>query len=403
MEVAPTKIFTVGYQSFATTWFQCSGVTLTNLDFQLATASYNPCSPIISVPAEILTIEPEWKACLNGIGAFYDPPYALTAASGFLQAPQTIVDPPAPNTPAQVGQSPQPPTAGPTGSTSTTQATEFLHHTVRSTVMETSIGPQSKSPPSSPSPSPSLAPTLPPMLTLGSHTIIPNTASAYIISTQTIFPGGPAVTVSGTTYSLPTSSSNYIVINGATSDLTAPIPVSTNELPSVLTLASVAITVNSAAAYVIGTQTLSPGGPPVTFSGMTYSLPLATNSATAEYLVINGITSTLPPVVPIATPSLDASSKALILDPSQTLSVGEVLTYRSEVVSLATGTGGIFNGTVVVISAGQTETVGLGRWITDALDPGNPFRGGGVAASAQRGKVWLLTGNVLAVALGRWW
>ncbi|KAH8601639.1 hypothetical protein B0O99DRAFT_588829 [Bisporella sp. PMI_857] len=46
------------------------------------TASYNPCSPILSAPPQVLTLNPEWSTCIQNIIAFWDPPSALTSASG---------------------------------------------------------------------------------------------------------------------------------------------------------------------------------------------------------------------------------------------------------------------------------------------------------------------------------
>ncbi|KAJ9641081.1 hypothetical protein H2201_008016 [Coniosporium apollinis] len=91
-----------------------------------------------------------------------------------------------------------------------------------------------------------------------------------IIAT-TLVPGGPAITISGTTLSL--ASATALVINGQISTLPHPTPAHTSALPP-LVYGSSTTTANSASAYVIGTQTLSPGGPAITVSGTLLGLAL---------------------------------------------------------------------------------------------------------------------------------
>jgi hypothetical protein len=467
-EISPFQYWTSNAQS---TWIDLA--ILTELDEYY----YNPCSPILSVPSRLFSIEPGWKSCSDGIIALYDPPYALTPASGVLQAPQTTIDSPPLSTPAEVGQSPQPETAMATSITTSTMRTVFAPVPVPSTAMFLTsqqsadppkstqalvssddppvpipivIGSQTISADSSgaivvgsltltagarpitisnipvslgsaiiviasstyaipapvPSPSPTPLADPPPVLTLGSDSFTGNAASAYIIGTQTLLPGGPAVAVSGITYSLP-SSSDYIVIDGTTSTFQAPNPQPSAKDPEVLTLGSDPITANSASAFVIGTQTLLPGGPAITISGNTYFLPSLTASATATYIVIDGTTSTLLAPTPVFTPTLDASSNALVLDPSQTLSVGEVLTYGSEVISLATAAGGVADGTVIVVSGTTTETEGLGAWIAGGMGiqttgAGIPFRGESARSVEGSWWLWLILGTLVYIFDSGW-
>jgi hypothetical protein len=201
------------------------------------------------------------------------------------------------------------------------------------------------------------------------------------------------VAVFGTTYSLPPSS-NYIVVDDATSTFQALDPQSSAKDPPVLTMGSDPVTANSASAFVIGTQTLAPGGPAITIAGISLSRPSFTASATAAYILVNGNTSTLLAPASVFIPTIDALSNALVLDPTQTLSVGDELTYGGEVVSLATSVGGIADGTVIVASGRTTETVGLGAWIAGGIGIqttglGVPFRGESARRSAE-GSWWLL-------------
>ncbi|KAF1851726.1 uncharacterized protein K460DRAFT_324885 [Cucurbitaria berberidis CBS 394.84] len=138
---------------------------------------------------------------------------------------------------------------------------------------------------------------LPPVLTIGTATITPNAQTNYIVSEQTLAPGGSAITVSGTTISL-TPSATALVINGKTSTLTPPLGVVyTTEMPAALTFHSHVYTANRAGYIVIGHgTTLIPGGNPITVDGTTLSLE---HAGTA--VVVQGTTSVLQPVTTVVT------------------------------------------------------------------------------------------------------
>lgn len=53
--------------------------------FSEYTVSYNPCSPTLSAPTEMLTIDAAWATCVTGIQGFFDPAYALSWADGLTQ------------------------------------------------------------------------------------------------------------------------------------------------------------------------------------------------------------------------------------------------------------------------------------------------------------------------------
>ena len=192
----------------------------------------------------------------------------------------------------------------------------------------------------------------------GSVTATPFIAGGYILATQIMSPGGNAVEVSGTTYSLATSG-NTVFINGKPTEYK-----SAAEAP--LTVGSQ--TFNAAAAsvtpLVIASQTLIPGGSAITVSGTTYSLPLSgTNS-----IIVNGQTISLVQTSGIAV--LSGNSQQLSFTPlssgivvaSQTLYPGEAITVNGETLSLATG------GSVVIVKSGEsTTTEGLGDYIWQGI------------------------------------
>jgi hypothetical protein len=73
-----------------------------------------------------------------------------------------------------------------------------------------------------------VATTLPSALTINGQTIAPNSQGDFVIGTQTLTPGGPAITVSGTPISL-APSATAIVVGGSTTALgSVIIPTFTN-------------------------------------------------------------------------------------------------------------------------------------------------------------------------------
>jgi hypothetical protein len=112
----------------------------------------------------------------------------------------------------------------------------------------------------------------------------PAASGAYVIADQTLSRGGSAIEISGTTYSLAPSGEN-VVVNGEA------IPLSvirmTSMQPATVVIGGVtAAPVSSGAYYVVEGQTLSPEGPAIEVSGVTYSLPKS-----GANVVINGATS----------------------------------------------------------------------------------------------------------------
>lgn len=115
---------------------------------------------------------------------------------------------------------------------------------------------------------------------IGGTTFVSNPATEYVIGSQTLVPGGPAIMVSGTPVSLALSASG-IIIGG----IPEPITLTSRHAAPTLTLGSSIMTANSASQYVIGTQTLVPGAPAITVAGTLISL-----SPMASDIVIGGIT-----------------------------------------------------------------------------------------------------------------
>ncbi|OCK83490.1 hypothetical protein K432DRAFT_290874 [Lepidopterella palustris CBS 459.81] len=117
--------------------------------------------------------------------------------------------------------------------------------------------------------------TTPPPLTIGNgvYTAIPGTGTTYLIGGSVLTPGG-IITVAGTTISL-APGATAVIVNGITSEL---LPTATITNAPLLTIGMATYTALSGTGttFVIGGQTLTPGGI-ITVSGTTISLsPSAT-------------------------------------------------------------------------------------------------------------------------------
>jgi hypothetical protein len=261
------------------------------------TITWDPCNPTLSVPTQLFTLNSLWSGCVQGIDAFYDPPYTLSPGNGLnppitpaaiqvppaqpittsVSAQPASVPPPAIATPTSI-PSPKAPPAQTTSSESPPPQPTKANDPPPS---PTSNDPPANNTPDSqdPAPSPvtvstytySLDPSTPSTTALvidgATSSIAPVGApspspSTFVVGSQTLVPGGSAATVSGTTYSLP-KSGNVVVVNGKTSALPSPSP----------------------SEYVIASQTLIAGGNPITVSGTTYSL-----ATTGDAVIINGVT-----------------------------------------------------------------------------------------------------------------
>ncbi|MCJ1263024.1 hypothetical protein MMC22_002894 [Lobaria immixta] len=155
-------------------------------------------------------------------------------------------------------------------------------------------------------------PRFAPILSIGSERLTANAASEYIVNGQTLSPAGSPIVVSGTTYSLADQASE-LVFNGVTSTLAANQQIN---LPSrrVLSIGSLLLTADAKSDYILDSQTLSPGGNPIVVSGTTYSL-----DPQASFLVINGVTSSLPAeqaAKPTPEPVIKVGSQYLTADPA---------------------------------------------------------------------------------------
>ena len=261
------------------------------------------------------------------------------------------------------------------------------------------------------------SPTGPPVLTVGQNTITANPSGHFVIGTETLSPGGPPITASGSTFSI-APSANIVVVNGITQTLAhAPAPTA----GPILTVGSQAITatlISGTPAYILGPdQTLTPGGV-LTISGSTISLP-ATGSGTI--VVINGVTSTLPsPAGITAAPAITINGRTYpatirdgtteyVIAAGTTLRPGDAVTMDGTTYSLdAEGTALVVNGQTSKLPTGpasnsasvtsspsssrtrsSTSTAGRGAGDLIASGIGESSKAGGVSARGDGVDKWI--------------
>ncbi|KAG9740236.1 hypothetical protein KCU73_g9267, partial [Aureobasidium melanogenum] len=202
-----------------------------------------------------------------------------------------------------------------------------------------------------------------PVLTLGSKTITPNPSSEYIVNSQTLAPGGPAITIGQTTYSLAPSAS-AVIENGVTRSLA---PVASVSVVEKITLGSSVITANPSDGFVYASQTISAGGPAVTADGKTYSLASSEDTA---YVIENGVTQqpstsqTAAPALTFGTSAVTANSDSVFVIGSQTLKAGgSAIVVSQTTYSLATSGSSTLvaqNGVTSALVAPQGSTAAVG-------------------------------------------
>jgi hypothetical protein len=207
-------------------------------------------------------------------------------------------------------------------------------------------------------------PTVAPVLTVGQNTITANPQGQFVVGSQTLQPGGPAITVDGSTLSLGPSGT-IAIVNGVTQTL-ANVPIVTGA-PAITVGGRVvsATVVGGTSQFVLGDKTLAPGGV-ITVDGTTYSMPL---DGRGTAIVVNGVTSTLQPgqsALTLGKQGISATVKdgttAYVFGPDQTLTPGGVVTISGTTFSMPASA----SGSVVVIN-GVASTIGKGPVTAAAL------------------------------------
>lgn len=238
---------------------------------------YNPCSPTLSMPSQVLSIDPNWSACVTKLFALYDPPYALQPGEGLslMTVNGNFANPT--TTSSQYGPIPAPAMAAPTRAPITAATMEsgvfqFPTATFTGPLLEgpsrSSVGdlPVTNSA-DYPAYSPASVSTAFSVLTFVSLTITSQPNSQYPTETQTRR-GPPALTISSstisrTTVSLTPAGESALTIETDTYASTLADPTATSTPTGRLALAigtdTYAYSINSASDHIIGSQTSTPG------------------------------------------------------------------------------------------------------------------------------------------------
>ncbi|MCJ1471583.1 hypothetical protein MMC13_000223 [Lambiella insularis] len=207
-----------------------------------------------------------------------------------------------------------------------------------------------------------------PTITLGSSTITANSALQYAIGSQTLVPGGPAITHSDTIISLAPSAS-AIAVNGIIQSLS---PVSKPQVSELsprpdITIGSSVISANTAGLYLVGTQTLSAGGPAITVAGTTISL-----APSASNLIINGVTKSMPTTPTPLSANLPSTEPPLVLG-STTFTANSAGAYIFGTQTLLPGGSGIIvSGTTISLVASDTAIIVNGHTYSAETLPSTP-------------------------------
>ena len=192
----------------------------------------------------------------------------------------------------------------------------------------------------------------PAILTFGGSTYSANTASQFIIGGQTLNPGA-AITISGTPISLAPIGGPSVAIIGASTQVLGNAGVA-SQSPGLLTFNGATYTANSASQFIVGTETLTPGGQ-ITVFGMPIS-----EGSDGSFVVIGGSTQPLATPGPTQAPTLltfngqtfTANSASEFVIFGQTLSPGSQITVSGTPISEAA------SGTGLVVIGSSTEVLG---------------------------------------------
>lgn len=235
-DIGPDYAYYYSIETFDTIPTDWSTVLST---FYHYTVTQNPYSPTLSVPTELFAINTLWSTCMQGIAGFFDPPYALSTGNGLVAfatatAGDPVTDSPAKTSEAAAGPTIAPVTPSPTKTAAPVDSANSVSNdspeqTPTSTAKDHATNsdppaqtPNNDPPANSPSPASNDPPADPPapsatsqdlplaIVKIGGSKITANSASAFVIASQTLTPGGQ-ITRLGTVLSLDPSGSALVI------------------------------------------------------------------------------------------------------------------------------------------------------------------------------------------------
>ncbi|KAE9370324.1 hypothetical protein N431DRAFT_468387 [Stipitochalara longipes BDJ] len=197
--------------------------------------TYNPCTPYLSVPTRILTLDSRWSTCVRYLKGLHDPPIIMNTENGFFPvttASAPLIIPTKTNVPAAVPAIQQ-----------------SLAIKTPSPAIQTTSGSRYGPPLAS-----MFISKLPVVITM-KDTTITYSESGFVFDSQTLTPGGE-ITISESLLSMAPDGLVLIINKTSTQSLDL--------------------------TYVAGTQTLSAGGPAVDVLGTLVSIQLGGESVVIE-------------------------------------------------------------------------------------------------------------------------
>ena len=332
----------------------CEGVPISSL-----TCVYNPCSPFLSVPSQVASLNPALAGCDDEINVYFDPPYTLSAGNGLVAFSTT----PYSGMPASPAATPQPAIGSPTASPTEPKPAPVVPTASSSSVAVDSKPSESSSssdpaepsesatgdpdPPASPaagtsSPSVAADPGEPVTVDPSHQATVPAQASSPSVpvdpiksdTVPAVDPGSSAQAPANPSVSSQASSDPRPASQDSPDPLSSGDPATPQAGYNPVTSQPIAtigdLTASQVSSHIIiGDSTLSAGGDGVTIGGTTFSLNPSTS------LVVDGSTTAL--AFPKLGPSLvTISSTILAIVGSQTIAPGSVATIDGKTYSLAT-------------------------------------------------------------------
>ncbi|KAE9364936.1 hypothetical protein N431DRAFT_446650 [Stipitochalara longipes BDJ] len=245
--------------------------------------TYNPCTPWLSAPQQVLTLDPLWSTCLRDVAAIHDPDIQLTPGPAFGLVTSHMPNP----TPVHTGNA----VAGPS---------------VSQVLAASTLPPNHPPAQASNAPPPPAFSQVAQVATFGTTIVTANSASEFIFGTQTVKPGGQVVVAGTTIYYA--SNGQYLNVGGTTQYMN----------PS----------------FAVGTQVLSAGGPAAVISGKTYTVEAGGSS-----VVIDGTTEAVSQATqaPKAIQKVWVTVPAYIIDGQTMVAGGLPITSSGTVMSLESG------------------------------------------------------------------
>ncbi|KAL8656978.1 MAG: hypothetical protein Q9226_002378 [Calogaya cf. arnoldii] len=194
----------------------------------------------------------------------------------------------------------------------------------------------------------SISPEVNSITTIGGFSLGRGLTSGFVVGSQTVKVGEPAITVAGTPISL-AASATAIVIGGSTVPLSytiRPDSLKNSALPGIdaITVGGLSLTLASNSDLVIGSQTIEAGAPAITVDGTPISL-----AASATAIVLDGST--------ILIPYPATKTEALSPGPG-TVTIGNLTLSRGSNLDIVVGSQTIKPGAAAVTVNGRLISLG---------------------------------------------